>query len=99
MLAEVQRDAHWRICSRARLAAHRCHDLLRRGDPIDRNSGPIVTGTQTVKREKIGQLEVEYSTSSSTDIDDLVVLATPVVTTIEGLLWPFLIPCTGALVF
>jgi hypothetical protein len=52
-----------------------------------------------VKREKIGQLDVEYSTSSSTDIDDLVALATPVVTTIEGLLWPFLVPCIpGALV-
>ncbi|WP_208179910.1 DnaT-like ssDNA-binding protein [Sinorhizobium medicae] len=50
---------------------------------------PVVTGTQTVKREKIGQLEVEYSTSSSTDIDDLVALATPVATTVEGLLWSF----------
>ncbi|RVP23947.1 DnaT-like ssDNA-binding protein, partial [Sinorhizobium meliloti] len=60
---------------------------------------PVVTGTQTVKREKIGQLEVEYSASSSTDIDDLVALATPVVTTIEGLLWPFLTPVwPGALV-
>lgn len=60
---------------------------------------PVVTGTATVKREKIGQLEVEYATSSSTDIDDLVALATPVVTTIEGLLWPFLTPCwPGALV-
>ncbi|MDX0855958.1 hypothetical protein GOL78_15200 [Sinorhizobium medicae] len=60
---------------------------------------PVVTGTQMVKREKIGQLEVEYSTSSSTDIDDLVALATPVVTTIEGLLWPFLTPVwPGALV-
>ncbi|PND29064.1 DnaT-like ssDNA-binding protein [Sinorhizobium sp. M4_45] len=60
---------------------------------------PVVTGSQTVKREKIGQLEVEYSTSSSTDIDNLVSLATPVVTTIEGLLWPFLMPCIpGALV-
>ncbi|MDX0449106.1 hypothetical protein GOC61_17220 [Sinorhizobium medicae] len=60
---------------------------------------PVVTGSQTVKREKIGQLEVEYSSSSSTDIDDVVALATPVVTTIEGLLWPFLTPVwPGALV-
>lgn len=60
---------------------------------------PVVTGTATVKREKIGQLEVEYSVSTSTDVDDLVALATPVVTTIEGLLWPFLVPCIpGALV-
>ncbi|MQX45781.1 DnaT-like ssDNA-binding protein [Sinorhizobium medicae] len=60
---------------------------------------PVVTGSQTVKREKIGQLEVEYSSSSSTDIEDVVALATPVVTTIEGLLWPFLTPVwPGALV-
>lgn len=60
---------------------------------------PVVTGTSTVKREKIGQLEVEYSPSSPTDIDDLVALATPVVTSIEALLWPFLTPCwPGALV-
>ncbi|AUX76404.1 DnaT-like ssDNA-binding protein [Sinorhizobium fredii] len=60
---------------------------------------PVVTGTSTVKREKVGQLEVEYSTSTSTDIDQIVALATPVVTLIEGLLWPFLVPILpGALV-
>ncbi|APG91147.1 DnaT-like ssDNA-binding protein [Sinorhizobium americanum] len=60
---------------------------------------PVVTGTSTVKREKVGQLEVEYSTSSSTEIDQIVALATPVVTLIEGLLWPFLVPILpGALV-
>jgi hypothetical protein len=60
---------------------------------------PVVTGTSTAKREKVGQLEVEYSTSTSTDIDQIVALATPVVTTIEGLLWPFLVPrFPGALV-
>lgn len=60
---------------------------------------PVVTGTSTVKREKVGQLEVEYATSSSTDIDDVVALATPVVTTIEGLLGQFLTPVwPGALV-
>ncbi|MEX2739922.1 DnaT-like ssDNA-binding protein [Rhizobium mongolense] len=53
---------------------------------------PVITGSATVKREKVGQLEVEYSTSTSTDIDDIVALATPVVTIIEGLLWPFLVP-------
>jgi len=53
---------------------------------------PAVTGSSTVKREKVGQLEVEYSTSTSTDIDDIVALATPVVTAIEGMLWPFLMP-------
>lgn len=60
---------------------------------------PVIIGTSTVKREKIGQLEVEYSTSTSMDIDDLVALATPVITSIEALLWPFLTPCwPGALV-
>jgi hypothetical protein len=54
---------------------------------------PVVTGSATVKREKIGQLEVEYSASSSTSVADMVAMATPVVTAIEGLLWPFLMPC------
>ncbi|KQY20235.1 DnaT-like ssDNA-binding protein [Rhizobium sp. Root483D2] len=58
---------------------------------------PVVTGSATVKREKIGQLEVEYAASSSTSIADLVAMATPVVTTIEGLLWPFLIPILPAI--
>ncbi|TBB27331.1 hypothetical protein ELH48_09300 [Rhizobium ruizarguesonis] len=53
---------------------------------------PVVTGSSTVKREKVGQLEVEYATSASMSVDDLVALATPVVTVIEGLLWPFLCP-------
>lgn len=53
---------------------------------------PVVTGSATVKREKIGQLEVEYAASSTTSVADMVAMATPVVTTIEGLLWPFLIP-------
>lgn len=53
---------------------------------------PVVTGSATVKREKIGQLEVEYSVSSSTSVADMVAMATPVVTIIEGLLWPFLTP-------
>jgi hypothetical protein len=53
---------------------------------------PVITGSSTVKREKVGQLEVEYSTSSSTSIADIIALATPVVTVIEGLLWPFLRP-------
>jgi hypothetical protein len=51
---------------------------------------PVVTGSSTAKRKKVGPIEVEYSSSSSADIDDLVKFATPVVTTIEGLLWPFL---------
>ncbi|MBZ5761582.1 hypothetical protein LAV84_18290 [Rhizobium sp. VS19-DR104.2] len=58
---------------------------------------PVVTGSSTVKREKIGQLEIEYAASSSTSIADLVAMATPVVTIIEGLLWPFLIPILPAI--
>lgn len=58
---------------------------------------PVVTGSSTVKRKKVGQLEIEYSTSTSTDIDDLVRLATPVVTTIEGLLWQFMTPVLPAI--
>ncbi|MFQ6184379.1 DnaT-like ssDNA-binding protein [Sinorhizobium meliloti] len=60
---------------------------------------PVVNGAEAVKREKIGKIETEYAVSASTDIDDLVALSTPVVTTIEALLWPFLVPCIpGALV-
>ncbi|EPE96994.1 DnaT-like ssDNA-binding protein [Rhizobium grahamii] len=31
-----------------------------------------VAGSSTVKREKVGQLEVEYAASTSTDVDDVV---------------------------
>lgn len=54
---------------------------------------PVVTGSATVKREKVGSLEVEYASSSSTSVEDIVALATPVVTSIEGLLWMFFRPC------
>lgn len=52
---------------------------------------PVVTGSAAVKREKVGQLEIEYSSSTSTGIND-VALATPLMTVIEGLLSPFLMP-------
>lgn len=51
---------------------------------------PVVTGNAAVKREKVGPLETEYATSSSTSQADIIAMATPVVTIIEGLLWPFL---------
>ncbi|MDK4720127.1 hypothetical protein PH552_12310 [Rhizobium sp. CNPSo 3968] len=55
---------------------------------------PVITPGAAVKREKIGQLEVEYQqTPSSATVDDLVQMATPVVSIIEGLLWLFLRPC------
>lgn len=53
---------------------------------------PVITGSSTVKREKVGQLEVEYAAASSTSVTDMIAMATPVVTVIEGLLWPFLCP-------
>ncbi|NTG48584.1 hypothetical protein G6M04_14420 [Agrobacterium rhizogenes] len=55
---------------------------------------PVITASESVQREKIGQLEVEYQqASTSATPADLVALATPVVTIIEGLLWLFLRPC------
>ncbi|ANV26879.1 DnaT-like ssDNA-binding protein [Agrobacterium pusense] len=53
---------------------------------------PVVTGSSTVKREKVGSLEIEYAASSSTDIGNIVAMATPVVTAIEGMLWLFMCP-------
>lgn len=51
---------------------------------------PVITGSAMVKREKVGQLEVEYATSTSADAQNIIALATPVAIVIEGLLWPFL---------
>jgi len=51
---------------------------------------PVVTGTSIAKREKVGELEVEYAVSSRSSTADMVAAATPVVTIIEGLLWQFL---------
>lgn len=54
---------------------------------------PVITPGASLKREKIGQLEVEYQdTVSGATVDDLVRLATPVVSIIEGLLSLFLRP-------
>ncbi|MBD8651489.1 hypothetical protein IFT66_10405 [Rhizobium sp. CFBP 13726] len=57
---------------------------------------PVVTGSSMAKRKKVGQLEIEYASSSATDVDDLVKLATPVVTVIECLLWQFMTPVLPA---
>jgi len=51
---------------------------------------PVITGSSLVKREKVGSLEVDYATINKADIAEIIALATPVVTVIEGLLWPFL---------
>lgn len=50
---------------------------------------PVVTGNSIAKKEKVGELEVEYAVSSSTSSADVVAAATPVVTIIDGLLWQF----------
>ncbi|MCM2293039.1 hypothetical protein NAC44_11970 [Allorhizobium sp. BGMRC 0089] len=55
---------------------------------------PVITPGQSVKREQVGQLEVEYQDiASGATVYDLVRLATPVVSIIEGMLWLFLRPC------
>jgi hypothetical protein len=54
---------------------------------------PVVTGSAVTKREKVGELEVEYAVSSSSSTADMVAAATPVVTIIDGLLWQFLRMC------
>lgn len=51
---------------------------------------PVVTAAQTVKREKVGPLETEYAVASS--LDDSIAAARPVLTMLDGLLYPFLRP-------
>ncbi|QND47666.1 hypothetical protein HB780_18490 [Rhizobium lusitanum] len=51
---------------------------------------PVVTAAQTVKREKVGPLETEYAVASS--LDDSITAARPVLTMLDGLLYPFLRP-------
>lgn len=60
---------------------------------------PVVTGSGQVKREKVGPIEVEYQSGSSSSAEDVAAFATPIVTAINGMLWPFLTPIVpGALV-
>ena len=49
---------------------------------------PVVTAGKVKKRTKVGSIEVEYATGSSTA--ELFEGAMPVLTVIDGLLWPFL---------
>ncbi|RKD68977.1 DnaT-like ssDNA-binding protein [Rhizobium sp. WW_1] len=54
---------------------------------------PVITLSEDVKRERIGHLEVEYQDSpTGATRDELIALATPVVSIIEGLLFLFLRP-------
>lgn len=49
---------------------------------------PVVVGSETVKREKVGSLEVEYA--SGTTAEEILAMSQPNVMAIDGLLWPFL---------
>ncbi|MGV1833944.1 DnaT-like ssDNA-binding protein [Rhizobium rhizogenes] len=51
---------------------------------------PVVRAAQTVKREKVGPLETEYAAAGS--LDDNIAAARPVLTMLDGLLYPFLRP-------
>lgn len=53
---------------------------------------PVVTPNSAVKREKVGPLEIEYAVGSSGSADDAAQMSTPVVTVINGMIWPFLTP-------
>lgn len=50
---------------------------------------PVIIGTDIVKREKVGQLEVEYAVGSGS-AEEIAASAKPCMTMIDGLLWPFL---------
>jgi hypothetical protein len=51
---------------------------------------PVVTASTLVRREQVGALSVEYATPIGSSPEEMAAGAIPVVTTIEGLLWPFL---------
>jgi hypothetical protein len=53
---------------------------------------PVVNGSATVKRETVGQLEVEYSSSTSNRHQRCRGACNAVMTVIEGLLSSFLMP-------
>ncbi|MDG4676188.1 hypothetical protein P9A16_34455 [Shinella sp. 838] len=53
---------------------------------------PVVVGAEVVKREKVGPLETEYAALTSASPTDAAAMATPVVTIIDGMLWPFFTP-------
>ena len=53
---------------------------------------PVVIGAEVVKREKVGSLETEYAAAASASPVDAAAMATPVVTIIDGMLWPFFTP-------
>lgn len=53
---------------------------------------PVVIAAEVVKRDKVGPLETEYAVLTASTPQDAAAMATPVVTIIDGMLWPFLQP-------
>lgn len=51
---------------------------------------PVIVAARTVRREKVGPLEAEYAAGGSSA--DMVAAARPVLTMLDGLLYPFLRP-------
>ena len=58
---------------------------------------PVVTASSAVKREKVGSLEVEYQSTASMSAEDVAAFATPIVTIVNGMLWPFTVPVLPAI--
>lgn len=51
---------------------------------------PVIVAARTVKREQVGPLEMEYAVAGSGA--DMIAAARPVLTVLDGLLYPFLRP-------
>lgn len=51
---------------------------------------PVIVAARTVKREKVGPLETEYAVADTSD--DMIASARPVLTKLDGLLYPLLRP-------
>ncbi len=51
---------------------------------------PVIVAARTVKREKVGPLETEYAVADTSD--DMIAAARPVLTMLDGLLYPLLRP-------
>lgn len=51
---------------------------------------PVIVAARTVKREKVGPLETEYAVADTSD--DMIASAKPILTMLDGLLYPLLRP-------
>lgn len=54
------------------------------------NLTPVIVAARTVKREKVGPLETEYAVAATSD--EMIASAKPVLTMLDGLLYPLLRP-------